>query len=140
MPVKLFLGVLLACFSLAVHAASIDGPATAIDGDTIEVHAGDKFVRVRLCGIDSPELRHAGGPEAATKMRGLLSNPVHCVPVGEGTPCDGRSKPTNHNRIVAQCFINGSDISKEMVCSGHAIDWPKFSDGYYRCGNRKIQM
>ena len=38
----------------------------------------------------------------------------------------------SHKRIVAQCFVDGIDISKEMVCSGHAVDWPKFSGGYYR--------
>jgi micrococcal nuclease len=106
-----------------------------VDGDTIELHVGDKIIPVRLCGIDSPEARHAGGPEASAKMAEIIAGKeVQCVQVGGGTPCDGRSKSTSHKRIVAQCFVDGVDISKEMVCSGHAVDWPKlFSAGYYRC-------
>jgi endonuclease YncB( thermonuclease family) len=105
-----------------------------VDGDTIELHIGDKIIPVRLCGIDSPEARHAGGPEASAKMADLIGGrEVQCVQVGDGTPCDGRSKATSHKRIVAQCFVEGVDIAKAMVCSGHAVDWPKFSAGYYRC-------
>lgn len=101
---------------------------------TIELRIGDITVPIRLCGIDSPEAGHAGGPEATAKMAELIrGKDVQCVQVGEGTPCDGRSRPTSRKRIVAQCFAEGSDLAKEMVCSGHAVDWPKFSGGYYRC-------
>lgn len=97
--------------------------AVAVDGDTIELHIGDKVIPVGLCGIDSPEAWHAGGPEASAKMAELIAgNEIQCVQVGGGTPCDGRSKPTSHKRIVAKCFVDGLDISKEMVCSGHAVD------------------
>jgi endonuclease YncB( thermonuclease family) len=117
-----------------VLAADYEGTAVVVDGDTIELHVSDKVFPIRLCGIDSPEARHAGGPEASAKMAEIIAGKeVQCVQVGGGTPCDGRSRPTSHKRIVAQCFVDGNDISKEMVCSGHAADWPKFSGGYYRC-------
>ena len=129
-----FFAVALALSWPSAHAADYEGMASVVDGDTIDLHIAEKVVRVRLCGIDSPEARHAGGPEASAKMAALISGKeVQCVQVGGGTPCDGRSKPTNHKRIVAQCFVDGKDISKEMVCSGRAVDWPKFSAGYYRC-------
>jgi endonuclease YncB( thermonuclease family) len=119
-------------------AADYEGPAVVRDGDTIELQVGGKNIPVRLCGIDAPEAGHAGGPEATAKMKQLvLGKEVQCVQVGDGTPCDGRSKRTNHDRIVAQCFVDGKDISMEMVCSGHARDWPKFSAGYYRCNGKE---
>ena len=31
---------------------------------------------------------------------------IHCLQVGEGTVCDGRSKPNNRDRVVAQCFLD----------------------------------
>jgi micrococcal nuclease len=125
-------------FLAVAQAADYEGTAVVVDGDTIELHVGDKVIPVRLCGIDSPEARHAGGPEASVKMAELIAGKqVQCVQVGGGTPCDGRSKPTSHKRIVAQCFVDGVDISKEMVCSGHAVDWPKFSAGYYRCSTKE---
>jgi micrococcal nuclease len=120
------------------RAADFEGTAVVVDGDSIELHVGDKIVPVRLCGIDAPESRHAGGREASAKMAALIEGKeVQCVQVGDGAPCDGRSKPTNHKRIVAQCFVDGVDISKEMVCSGHAVDWPRFSGGHYRCVDKK---
>lgn len=57
---------------------------------------------------------------------------VHCLQVGEDTPCDGRSPPWNHNRAVAQCFIGDKDIAAEMVGLGQACDWPRFSNGHYK--------
>jgi endonuclease YncB( thermonuclease family) len=73
-----------------------------VDGNTIETHVGNKVIPVRLCGTDSPEARHAGAPEASAKMAEIITGKeVQCVRVGGGTPCDGRSKPTNHKRIVA---------------------------------------
>jgi endonuclease YncB( thermonuclease family) len=57
---------------------------------------------------------------------------VHCLQVGEGTPCDGKSKPTSRDRIVAQCFLDELDIAEEMAKSGTACDWPKFSGGHYK--------
>jgi micrococcal nuclease len=126
--------LIITFLSTAVHTADYEGTAVVVDGDTIELHVGDKVIPVRLCGIDSPESRHAGGPEASAKMAEIIAGKeVQCVQVGGGTPCDGRSKPTSYKRIVAQCFVDGVDIAKEMVCSGHAVDWPKFSSGYYSC-------
>ena len=124
--------VIAAIFSSPSYAADYEGTAVVVDGDTIELRVGDKIIPVRLCGIDSPEARHAGGPEASAKMAELITGKeVQCVQVGGGTPCDGRSKPTSYKRIVAQCFVDGEDISKKMVCSGHAVDWPKFSGKRY---------
>jgi endonuclease YncB( thermonuclease family) len=100
-----------------------------IDGDTIYVGR----LKYRLCGIDPPERGQPGSREAADHLRKLMiaGKTVRCVPVGEGTPCDGRSKRKSHNRIVALCFVDGKDIAAEMMRSGHARDWPKFSGGHY---------
>jgi hypothetical protein len=56
---------------------------------------------------------------------------VRCVQVGDGTPCDGRSKATNRDRIVAQCFVDGADVAASLVGQGVACDWVKFSGGAY---------
>jgi endonuclease YncB( thermonuclease family) len=54
---------------------------------------------------------------------------VHCLQVGLGTPCDGRSKPVNKKRAVAQCFIGDKDIAAEMIRLKQACDWPFYSGG-----------
>lgn len=59
---------------------------------------------------------------------------IRCVPVGQGTVCDGRSEPKSHGRTVAQCFVAGADIAARMVHAGQACDWRKFSGGAYPGG------
>jgi len=34
---------------------------------------------------------------------------------------DGLSRPTSHKRIVAQCFVDGKDISKEWCAAARLI-------------------
>ena len=47
----------------------------------------------------------------------------------------------SRNRILAQCFVGDRDIAMEMICSGNAIDWPKFSGGYYSsCSGDDVDM
>jgi endonuclease YncB( thermonuclease family) len=90
-------------------------------------------VRVRICGIDAPERGQPGYDQAAGVLSNMIEGKkVHCLQVGEGTACDGSSKPTSHDRIVAQCFLDKLDIAEEMVKSHTACDWPKFSGGYYK--------
>lgn len=119
---------------LPAAAAEYAGPVVAIeDGDTFTIYVNAERVKVRLCGVDSPERGAAGYGPAKDALTGLLAGKtVRCVQVGAGTPCDGRSRPGNRDRIVAQCFVGGADIAVEMVRSGHACDWPKFSGGRYR--------
>jgi hypothetical protein len=65
--------ILLSLVCPTVRAADYEGSAVVVDGDTIELHVADKVIPVRLCGIDSPEARHAGGPEASAKMTAIVS-------------------------------------------------------------------
>ena len=116
------------------HAAEFSGLVkSVIDGDDIVVCAdSDSCTRIRLCGIDAPERECPGYIEAGTALRALVEGKrVRCVQVGDGTPCDGRSKPTNRDRAVAQCFIDGSDVAGSLVERGLACDWQRFSGGYY---------
>jgi len=94
--------------------------ALAVDGDTIT--AGGQAVR--LWGIDAPEMDRRAGKRAARHMRQLI----------EGAEITCRIKDVDrYDRVVAQCFnAQGSDLACLMVSSGHAIDWPRFSGGYYR--------
>jgi endonuclease YncB( thermonuclease family) len=108
-----------------------------VDGDTMDICIGASYIRVRLCGIDAPERGEPGADEATEALRRLVSREtVRCVPVGQGTVCDGRSRSTNRGRLVAQCFINGTDIGGAMVERGLACDWERFTGGHYcRAGN-----
>lgn len=90
-----------------------------IDGDTIDVDGA----RIRLFGIDAPEMEHPYGRNAKWAMVRL---------------CKGRRITVDlldndvHDRLVGVCRRDdGMDLSAEMVRTGHAIDWPKYSGGAY---------
>jgi endonuclease YncB( thermonuclease family) len=106
---------------------------TVIDGDDIVLcdsagHCDD----IRLCGVDAPEQGCPAFDKARAALFQLVDGKmVRCVQVGAGTVCDGRSKPTNRGRIVAQCFVDGVDIAAVLVERGLACDWERFSGGHY---------
>jgi micrococcal nuclease len=102
-----------------VEVKELRGNAWVIDGDTIDI-AG---TRIRLAGIDAPELDHPYGPKAKWALVRLCKGQVvRAVFDGE----------MSHERTVATCYLaDGRDLSAEMVKAGLAIDWPKFSRGKY---------
>ena len=124
---RMLRGIAILVWVSALFAA----PAFAdsiVDGDTLYVGR----LKYRLCGIDAPERDQSGYREATYYLKSLTrGKSIRCTPVGQGTPCDGRSKPRSYDRIVAQCFVDGKDLAAEMVKAGHAVDWPKFSGGHY---------
>lgn len=119
--------------------AELKGQVLAIeDGDTFDLCDGGECKRIRICGIDAPEIGSAGASEATAALRELVDGKVvACIQVGNGTVCDGRSRPTNRGRIVAQCFVDNTDIAASLVARGLACDWIKFSGGHY--GGRPCQ-
>ncbi|TYC68275.1 thermonuclease family protein [Stappia sp. BW2] len=101
-----------------------------IDGDTFQLSR--PLIKIRLCGVDTPERGQPGYREATQFTKRLVAgNTVQCRTVGEGTPCDGRSRKKSGERFVAQCFVGGDDIATELVKSGHACAWPKYSGRHY---------
>lgn len=102
-----------------VEVQELRGRAWVIDGDTIDI-AG---TRIRLAGIDAPEMDHPFGKNAKWALVNLCKGQeVRAVFDGD----------LSHDRTVATCYLpDGRDLSAEMVKAGMAIDWPKFSRGKY---------
>lgn len=96
------------------------GQCWVVDGDTIVI---DK-VRIRIAGIDAPELDHPYGQQSKWAL----------VKLCKGQVVTARIKPElSYDRMVAECFLpDGRDLAAEMVRAGMALDWPKFSGGKYR--------
>jgi len=123
----LVIGVILLGLVGTARAADIVGPATAFDGDTLEV---DGLV-VSLYGIDAPELAqtcdHAGqsyrcGQVALDLLSGAIAgNTVVCERKGGG----GSGRP-----VLAVCRLNGADIGGWLVSQGVALAYRKVSEDY----------
>ena len=109
------------------------GTARVVDGDTIDLCAGPHCQRIRLCGIDTPEREQPGYGAARRALAGMVAGEdLRCIPVGRGSLCDGRSAPSSHDRIVAQCFhARWGDVAGELAARGHACDLTQFSGGHY---------
>ncbi|WP_299812408.1 thermonuclease family protein [uncultured Roseibium sp.] len=112
--------------------------ARVIDGDTFQLSR--PLVRIRLCGVDTPEKGQRGYREATQYTETLVAGKtVQCRTVGEGTPCDGRSRKKSYDRFVAQCFVDGEDIAGELVEAGNACAWEKYSGKHYFKSGRCIK-
>ena len=109
-----------------------EGKAHVIDGDTIVV----KRQKIRLAGVNAPELDEAWGQKSKWEMVKILKGKVvRVVPNGE----------TSFDRIVATCYIDGDkDIGAELISRGLARDIPAFTGGKYKefetgAGRRRVK-
>lgn len=104
----------------ALNEGRISGPCHVIDGDTIVIGG----LKVRLSGIDAPELHHPWGRKAKAALAALCKR--------RKITAHTHSK-TSYDRIVARCYLpDGTDLSAAMVINGLALDWSAYSRGRYR--------
>ncbi len=101
----------------SVDPAHITGTARVVDGDALWV---GEF-KIRLWGIDAPEMEKGGWPSKAALEALTRGRTVSCTNMGE----------RSHNRIVALCCADGRDIGRRMVETGFAADLPGVSGGAY---------
>jgi micrococcal nuclease len=92
------------------------------DGDTCRVMIDRKIAKVRLAGVDTPEIKQKYGKEAQKFTEGILLGRVVDL------KCDG----TSWDRITCTVFVDGRNINQELVQNGWAYDSAKFSNGVYR--------
>lgn len=101
-----------------------------IDGDTIELLAKTSKenpynhitkLKIRLYGIDAPELKQAYGKEAKEFLSALvLKQEISLI-------IENKDK---YDRFVGTLFLKGQDINKEMVKNGYAHAYESFSKKY----------
>lgn len=92
-----------------------------LDGDTFTLKGEPR--RIRVWGLDAPEWNHRGGSAATSSLRSLIS--------GKRLRC-GVLDIDRYGRLVAQCFLaDGRDIAAEMIQSGTAAEFCRYSRGYY---------
>ena len=100
------------------------GRADTVDGDTLKM--GD--VRIRLWGVDAPEMRQSCRAEGLTWNCGGLAmaalrsraTELECRPKGR----DG------YGRLLAVCFNGGADVNAWMVSEGWALAYRRQSKEY----------
>lgn len=110
------LGLLMA---LPVQATEVTGRVVGvIDGDTIDVPTA-KFetLRIRLSGIDAPELGQAFGCNAKAALSSLAFSRTATVEW---------HKRDRYSRLVGKVLVEGRDIALEMLTLGMAWHYKQF--------------
>ena len=101
---------------------AISGKVVSIhDGDTITILQDKQQIKVRLFGIDAPELKQPYGKKSKQFLANLIASEV--VEVEE----NGKDR---YKRAIGTIYLNGTDINAQMVESGYAWAYRKFSKKY----------
>lgn len=84
-----------------------------IDGDTVwvQVQGRDKPLKVRIEGIDAPEICQPGGAMAQTALKNLV--------MGQSVTVTTRAHD-DFGRTVGSLHMQGQDLARWMVANGHA--------------------
>jgi micrococcal nuclease len=112
---KILLAGLLLCFiQLQAHAKIFQGIVTHVsDGDTlwIEVDPKTKPIKVRLQGIDAPEICQAWGTQARDALKARL--------LRQSVSLNTRAKD-DYDRALGRVAFRGEDVGAWLVKTGHA--------------------
>lgn len=104
-------------------AGAFTGHVTrVVDGDTFWISSAD--TRIRVWGLDAPEVGRPGGSQATAALTALIS--------GQQITCRQRDID-RYRRTVGQCFLpDGRDITAVMIQSGSAEEFCRYTGNHYR--------
>jgi len=88
------------------------------DGDTLVVYDGKEQTTIRLEGIDAPEHNQAFGEKAKQFTSGMV--------FGKKVRIDG-TKKDDYGRTLAEVFVGGKNLNDELLLSGLAWHYKKYS-------------
>jgi endonuclease YncB( thermonuclease family) len=121
--------VVTAAFLMAspAFAAEITGIPRLVDGDTVEIGQ----VKIRLSGIDAPETDQVCLDAKGEKWACGISARDELIRHSNGRTWECTTTGTDqYRRSLANCFIEGEDVSKWMVRSGWALSFVRYSHAY----------
>jgi endonuclease YncB( thermonuclease family) len=131
--------VLALSFATPAAAQTLSGPAKVADGDTLEIQTPNGPARVRLWGVDAPELAQSctrkNGQEWAC---GVASKDALKAALGDLKAVTCVTKQVDqYGRNVASCAgPSGVDVGSTLVEEGLAVEYRQFSKGTYTAAER----
>ncbi|WP_229642776.1 thermonuclease family protein [Waterburya agarophytonicola] len=103
-------------------------PGSIYDGDTLRVVRGNEELKIRICGIDAPELKQPLGIESRDYLRSLIAQgngTIHVLPI----------ETDRYDRTVAELWIPIKPdyeaqihLNTAMVEAGYAYHYQQYSD------------
>ena len=99
----------------------LTGSVTRVsDGDSITVSSNTGFPhKIRLAGIDTPELGQPYGTEAKNFLRSLIDQQQVCI---EGDKLD------RYNRLLGTVFLDNDNINLKIIQAGYAWHYKFYQD------------
>jgi micrococcal nuclease len=99
-----------------------------VDGDTIGILWQDNEYRIRMVGIDTPELHYLGkdqGPWAVAAQEHLAM----LIPVGTSVTVSLKGEKCDHyGRILGEVFWSKQNINDLMLADAYAVNYCIFPD------------
>lgn len=112
----------MAILVIASPLFALSGKVISIhDGDTITILQDKQQIKVRLFGIDAPELKQPYGKKSKQFLANLIAGEV--VEVDE----NGKDR---YKRTIGTFYLNDKDINAQMVENGYAWAYRNFSKKY----------
>lgn len=105
----------LPCANAETFSAQVIGVS---DGDTITVLRDQNPIKIRLAEIDCPEKSQAFGQSARSHTADLV--------FGKAVLVSTLSKD-KYGRLIANVSVDGKNLSEELVSSGYAWCYRKYS-------------
>lgn len=91
------------------------------DGDTITILVEKEQVKIRLFGIDAPELKQPYGKKSKQFLSNLITGQIVEVE---------KNGNDRYGRTIGTVSLNGEDINAQMVKNGYAWAYRRFSKKY----------
>ena len=111
--------ILLILLGISLTSAAFEAIVTAVtDGDTVKIEYENKTIKVRLAGIDTPELKQEFGLEAKKALEEKVLNKTVYI--------DG-DKKDRYGRLITDLKIGSRWINKELVEEGYAWHYKQYS-------------
>lgn len=105
---------------IAIQCNGFDAKVISVsDGDTIHVINQSLKIKVRLLGIDTPELKQIYGYKAKDILSEKILNKIVTI--------RGSSKD-RYGRLIGDIFLNNRWINLELIKEGFAWHYKKYSD------------
>ena len=111
--------ILLILLGISLTSSAFEAIVTAVtDGDTVKIEYQNKTIKVRLAGIDTPELKQEFGQESKKAQEDKVPNKTVYI--------DG-DKKDRYGRLIADIKIGSRWINKELVEEGYAWHYKQYS-------------
>lgn len=105
---------ILLCLILSVYTAAFSQQRVfVVDGDTFFLNG----LKIRLYGIDSPELRTPFATQSKNKLKELITNGKITYKI---------ITIDKYNRYVCKVYCAGKDVSYEMIRTGYAFCYHRY--------------